>query len=116
VGKTSFRTHRDLLTEGGRHVFIEGRVRELLQAITTKWMRGPKVIASVSIDNREALEKVCALVEAGAIRPVIGHRFPMSEVVQAHRVVEGRRRKGAVILDWPAAHCSGEPILLRRAG
>jgi NADPH:quinone reductase-like Zn-dependent oxidoreductase len=58
------------------------------------------VVGGVSVDNLEGLEKATALVTAGAIRPVIGHRFPMTEVVEAHRVVEKRRRKGAVILDW----------------
>jgi NADPH:quinone reductase-like Zn-dependent oxidoreductase len=100
VGKTSFAGERHLLSEGGRHAFVEGGVRELWQSIITLWMRGPTVVAGVSMDNREGLEKVCALVEAGAMRPVVGHRFPMTEVVEAHRVVEGRRRKGAVILDW----------------
>jgi NADPH:quinone reductase-like Zn-dependent oxidoreductase len=103
VGKTSFADYRHLLGEGGRHVFIEGGVRELWQSLITPHMRGPTVIGGVSIDDREGLEKVCALVEAGAIRAVIGHRFPMTEVVAAHRVVEGRRRRGAVILGWPAA-------------
>jgi NADPH:quinone reductase-like Zn-dependent oxidoreductase len=100
VGMTSFREYRDLLSENGRHVFIEGGIRELWQSIITPWMRGPTVVGGVSMDNREALEKATALVAAGAIRPVIGHRFPMTEVVEAHRVVERRRRKGAVILDW----------------
>jgi NADPH:quinone reductase-like Zn-dependent oxidoreductase len=100
IGMTSFREYRHLLSAGGRHVFIEGGLRDLWQSIITPWMQGPTVVGGVSIDNREGLEKAIALVEAGAIRPVIGHRFPMTEVVEAHRVVEGRRRKGAVILDW----------------
>jgi NADPH:quinone reductase-like Zn-dependent oxidoreductase len=103
VGKTTFQGYRKFLSENGRHVPIEGGLPNLWQSIVTPWLRGPTVLFSVSNDNREALEKVCALVMAGAIRPVIGHRFPMTEVVAAHRVVEGRRRKGAVILDWPVA-------------
>jgi NADPH:quinone reductase-like Zn-dependent oxidoreductase len=105
VGKTTFADYRALLSEGGRHVIIEGGFRNIWESIITPWMRGPTVLWGVANDNRDALAKVCALVEAGAIRPVIGHRFPMTEVVTAHRVIEGRHRKGAVILDWPA-QCS----------
>lgn len=114
VGKTSFRDDRDLLREGGRHAFIEGGVREMWQSMSTRWMRGPTVLAGVALDNREELEKVRALVEAGGIRPVIGHRFPMTEVIEAHRVVDGRRRKGAVILDWPAARHASKPSASRK--
>jgi NADPH:quinone reductase-like Zn-dependent oxidoreductase len=116
VGKASFRAYRALLSEDGRHVPIEGGLRDIWLSIITPWKRGPKVLFSVSTDNREALEKLCVLVSGGAIRPVIGHRFPMTEVVEAHRVVERRRRKGAVILDWPAARSLAQPIPLRGRG
>jgi NADPH:quinone reductase-like Zn-dependent oxidoreductase len=116
IGKMSFADYRPLLSEAGRHVVIEGGLRDIWESIITPWMRGPTVLWGVAMDSREALAKVCVLVEAGAIQPVIGHRFPMTEMVEAHRLVEGRRRKGAVILDWPAARATEQPIPLRRAG
>jgi len=110
IGRSSFRAHRGALRAGGRHVFIEGGMRELWLALVTPWLRGPTVISGVAIDHREAMARVRELVEAGAIRPVIGHRFPMTAVAEAHRVVERRHRRGAVILDWPA---SADPAAAR---
>lgn len=109
IGKTTFRRYRPLLSPKGRHAFVEGGVREMWQSLVTSLRRGPKVVFTVASDNKEALEGIVALVEAGAIRPVVGHRFPMTDVVAAHRVVEGRQgRRGAVILDWPAAQTPGQ--------
>lgn len=109
IGKTTFRGYRALLGAHGRHAFVEGGVREILQSLFAP-RRGPKVVFTIASDTREALEEVCALVQAGAIRAVVGHRFPMTEVVAAHRVVGGRKgRRGAVILEWPAGR--REPAL-----
>ncbi len=117
VGKSRFRDYRHLLRAGGRHVFIEAGPREIWQSIVTPWMRGPTVLFGISEENSKTMENLAALVEAGELAPVIGHRLPMTEVVEAHRIVDRRRRRGAVILDWPAASApSNKTIPLRRAG
>ena len=103
VGKTTFRSFRHLLSERGRHVFIEGGLGALLQSLTTRFGRGPRVIAGVALDTREALERVRDRAEQGRLTPVVGHRFPMTAVVDAHRLVDGRHRRGAVVLDFPRA-------------
>jgi NADPH:quinone reductase-like Zn-dependent oxidoreductase len=103
AGKTSFAKHRHLLSERGRHVFIEGGVRELLQSLTTRWGGGQRVVSGVTEDSRAGFERLRARVEAGQIRPVVGHRFAMDDVVEAHRLVERRHRRGAVVLEFPGA-------------
>ncbi len=115
VHKTRFQTFRHKLAAHGRHVFIEGGVREIFQFLFNGLRKGPKVIWGVAPDSREGVERLRQRIEAGKLRPVIGHRFPMTDVVEAHRVIDRRRRKGAVILDWPAAQEGGELIPLERA-
>jgi NADPH2:quinone reductase len=56
-----------------------------------------------SLSSRPGLFRSCydallPLLEEGAIRPVIGHRFPLSEAAEAHRLLEGRESFGKVIL------------------
>jgi len=110
VGKTSFAALRHLLPQTGRHVFIEGGVRELAQAVTTRFGSGPRVISGVAMDTAEALERVVERVEQGRLRPVVGRRFPMAAVVDAHRLVQGRHRAGAVVLDFPRAAGGVVPV------
>lgn len=108
VGKSSFRAFRPMLSARGRHVFIEGGVRELLQGLTTRFGSGPRVISGVALDTLAGLERVRERVEQGKLRPVVGRRFPMAEVVDAHRLVEARHRQGAVVLDFPGALAAAE--------
>ena len=46
----------------------------------------------------EATGDLVALWEQGAIRPVVGHTFPLERAADAHRLVEERRHKGKVVL------------------
>lgn len=103
IGKSTFARARSRLAPAGRHVFIEGGVREIWQSFVTRFRRGPRVVFGIATESVAALERLRTWVETGALRPVVGHRFPMTEVVAAHRVVDERRRRGAVILDWPPA-------------
>jgi len=56
----------------------------------------------VSIDDGDLLlesarlEQIRELVEAGAIRPVLGHTFPIEEIVEAQRLVQSGHKRGGV--------------------
>jgi NADPH2:quinone reductase len=55
------------------------------------------------IATREELEagtsELFSLIARGAVRTVIGQRFPLSDAARAHRELERRKTTGAVILD-----------------
>jgi NADPH2:quinone reductase len=46
----------------------------------------------------EATREVVALWESGAVRPVVGATFPLTEAADAHRLIEERRSVGKVVL------------------
>ncbi len=58
----------------------------------------------VSIDDGNMLlqsarlDQIRELVEAGAIKPVLGHTFPLDEIVEAHRLVESGHKRGGVAI------------------
>lgn len=100
VGRSTFSDYRAALTASGRHVFIEAGLREMWQAIVSPWRSGPQVVFSVSKESQQAIQTLLDLVEAGAIRPVVGHRFSLADTVDAHRLVDRRTNKrGAVIVE-----------------
>ncbi len=43
-------------------------------------------------NTREGLELVAALIDAGRIKSVIDHVYPMAQIAEAHRHVEGWER------------------------
>ncbi|NVB38835.1 NAD(P)-dependent alcohol dehydrogenase [Pseudenhygromyxa sp. WMMC2535] len=119
AGISSFARAKPALAAAGRYVPIEGSLGDLWRGVWTRIWPGPRVISGVAMDTREALERVRALVEAGAIRPIVGRRFEMAEIVAAHRVVERRRgRRGAVIVELPAAESAkrASVVPLERVG
>jgi NADPH2:quinone reductase len=50
-------------------------------------------------EERQAVTDITACLEAGALRPHIAQRFPLSEIAAAHEMLEGSRAPGHIILD-----------------
>ena len=47
---------------------------------------------------RESADELLQLWSTGAIEPVVGDRFPLSNAAESHRVIEERRQRGKVVL------------------
>ncbi len=105
VGATDFAACRDSLTDGGRFVPLNFGLRDVARLATDGLTRRRgdrrRMVLGVSGDTREDLARLAGLLDAGRIRPVIDRRLPLSRIVEAHRHVEGRRRRGAVVIDVP---------------
>jgi alcohol dehydrogenase len=73
--------------------------------VATIWMvifqrvvRGVRVTPVMRRADGEALAKIAALVDAGAIRPLIDRVVPLDEIADAHRYGETGRARGKIVI------------------
>jgi NADPH:quinone reductase-like Zn-dependent oxidoreductase len=97
VGVTTFAGCKPLLSDNGTYIPLNSSLREIVQALFGSFS-AKKVKFAISQNTREGLEFLLGLIESGAVRPVVDRVYPMAEIVDAHRHVEGRHKRGSVIL------------------
>jgi NADPH:quinone reductase-like Zn-dependent oxidoreductase len=103
VGKLPFAKAKRVLKGNGRYVPLEFAGREMLQALWSALTGGPKIVLNVSGDSRADMQYLAGLMETGALRAVVDSRFPLDDIAAAHRRVESRHARGAVVVTMDAA-------------
>jgi NADPH:quinone reductase-like Zn-dependent oxidoreductase len=100
-GDRSIWDYRRALTADGRYAMTGGSNRQLTDALLFGPLlsMGRQRFGSVLVKPNQAdllvLKELC---ETGKVRPVIDHRFPLSEVPAAVRYVENGHARGKVVI------------------
>jgi NADPH:quinone reductase-like Zn-dependent oxidoreductase len=98
AGTTDFAHAKRVLAPKGIFLPVEFQGREILQALRSKVFGGKQVMLRVSGDSRENLAHLARLMESGEIRAVIDSHYPLEAIADAHRRVEGRHKRGSVVV------------------
>ena len=100
VGKHSFRRCRQSLKPGGTFTDTDpGFMWHVpMLSVLTRWICDKKVALGITRYAKQDVELLKQLIEAGEYRPVVDRRYPLEDVVEAHRYVETGQKPGNVVL------------------
>lgn len=81
---------------GGR--WTSGFFRQILRAPILSLLTGQRLAPVVSKENREDLEALAELIEAGKVTPVVGKTYPLVDAAEAIRELERGHARGKIVI------------------
>jgi NADPH:quinone reductase-like Zn-dependent oxidoreductase len=98
VPGSSFTGALRALRPGGRYLNGNPRLSILIRAPFVGQFTSKTATCAFARETRDELLALKAMIEAGAIAPIVDRVLPMADAAEAHRLVESETRRGAIVL------------------
>jgi len=98
IGNRSLRECRRVLQPKAVYVHVGGRMARVLALPIVSPFVSQTLVQLIAKRNKDDLEILSGLIEAGKITPVIDRTYPLSEVPTAIRYLEGGHARGKVVI------------------
>jgi NADPH:quinone reductase-like Zn-dependent oxidoreductase len=102
-GTASFGAYRRILAPEGRLLSLDIKFRLVAAMVWGSLGGGKSARIGVSAPTRADLEALAAIVEGGALRPVVDRHYELDDIREAHRHLEQGRPRGSVVVSLRAA-------------
>jgi NADPH2:quinone reductase len=102
VDKSSFAHSKGSLTDRGTFLPTAVSPGSVVHEPWTRLLGGKRLISGMSVEKSDALRYLREHLDDGRLRVVVDRRWPLEEVVEAHRLVDTGHKRGNVILDVSA--------------
>lgn len=87
-----------VLNRNGRLILVAAGLGQMLGSVVRNLFSKEKIFCGVALETKAMLAELVGLVESGQYRAVVEKELPLSEIAQAHRLVQSRHKHGNVVI------------------
>jgi NADPH:quinone reductase-like Zn-dependent oxidoreductase len=102
TGTAPFSRIKASLKERGRLLQVLGSLPDMLQVPWASMTTSNQIFSAPAVGHAEDLRFLAGLAESGEFKPVVGRRYPLEQIAEAHRYVDTGRKRGNVVITLEA--------------